>query len=262
MSCPLPHVIVLINPSRRSASRFGEALRRVIVPRRLPLLACLVSSRSPVFSSRLSARRAGRFGDGRRFCLRLRLSCGCHADAVRRSVCCGASRFALLPVCLSPRSSTRRAGRGAGVLVACLFRISTVRRSRRHMWLTGAVCLLAPISSVVSVLRYAMCGFCGSHPLRLPGLLRRDIFISCRRGRMSAIAVHRNSLACFSIPISAPLFNSSPSSTPIKRPAGILLILSFARMLMVAAPFDAPRPVRLLDCGGRAEAFLCVLLPP
>lgn len=57
-------------------------------------------------------------------------------------------------------------------------------------------------------------GFCGSRSLRLPGLLRHGILMSCRSGRMSAIAVHRNSLACFSIPIAAPLFTSSPSSTP------------------------------------------------
>ena len=55
-----------------------------------------------------------------------------------------------------------------------------------------------------------MCGFCGSRSLRLPWLLRHDILFSCRRGRMSTVAVRRNSLACFSIPISTPIFASSP----------------------------------------------------
>lgn len=88
-----------------------------------------------------------------------------------------------------PAPSTRAAGRGADVAVACFFRISP-----------------------------AMRGFCGSRSLRLPGLLPHGILFSCRRGRMSAIAVHRDSLACFSIPIfpvRSLIPNSSPSSTPI-----------------------------------------------
>ena len=40
MSCPLPHVLVPLNLSRRSALLLGEASRRVLVPRRSPP-ACL-----------------------------------------------------------------------------------------------------------------------------------------------------------------------------------------------------------------------------
>lgn len=96
------------------------------------------------------------------------------------------SSVRLRHACPSPRCSTRMAGRGADVVVACFFRISSAMRE-----------------------------FCGSRYLRLPGLLRHGILSLCRRGRMSTVAAHRNSLACFSIPISAPIFASSPSSTPI-----------------------------------------------
>lgn len=48
--------------------------------------------------------------------------------------------------------------------------------------IAAAVCLLVPMPSVGFVLRCAMREFCGSRSLRLPWLLRRDIFISCRRG--------------------------------------------------------------------------------
>lgn len=63
---------------------------------------------------------------------------------------------------------------------------------------------------VIGRISPAMRDFCGSRSLRLPGLLPHGILFLCRRGRTSAIAAHRNSLACFSIPISAPLFASSP----------------------------------------------------
>lgn len=102
MSCPLPHVLVLLNLSRRPARLLGEAARRVVVIPSLALPSCLLrvllSSARPL-SSRLSARRAGRFGDGRRLCLRLRRTCGCHVDAMRMP--CGgwllAHRFACVP---------------------------------------------------------------------------------------------------------------------------------------------------------------------
>lgn len=148
--------------------------------RRLPrcLLACLVSSCRllpvpPLYSPG---------GTVRRWASALLDDCGVHTASVVRLL---VPRFALRSVCLSPRPSTRVAGRGADVVrevvVACFFRVSPAVR-----------------------------GFYGSRSLWLPGLLRHGILFSCRRGRTSAIAAHRNSLACFSIPISAPLFASSP----------------------------------------------------
>lgn len=85
------------------------------------------------------------------------------ADVMRRS--CGGWLIGSLaprpPTAPLPRHGWR--GGERGVVVACFFRISTVRRSRRHVRLTmGLVCLLAPMSAVGFILRCAMRGFCGS----------------------------------------------------------------------------------------------------
>lgn len=67
------------------------------------------------------------------------------------------SSVRLRPACVNrPAPSTRLAGRGAGVAVACFFRISAVCRSRWRAGLTGLVCLLVPM--VVGRFRPAMCG--------------------------------------------------------------------------------------------------------
>lgn len=93
------------------------------------------------------------------------MPCGC------RAVACSSVR--LLPVCLSPRFLDTNGGEGErDVVGACFIRISSAMRE-----------------------------FCGSRYLRLPGLLCHGILSLCRRGRMSTVAAHRNSLACFSIPI-------------------------------------------------------------
>ena len=155
------------------------------IPCRSPLLACLVSSCSLArLASLLASLLVGR--DGSAIGVGSVCDYGGRADVVRMSCDGGCLLLGSLTLrlCPSPRSLDTVGGEGSGG--ACFFRISPAMRN-----------------------------FCGSHSLRLPWLLRRDIFISCRRGRMSAIAVHRNSLACFSIPIAAPLFTSSPSSTPI-----------------------------------------------
>ena len=193
MSCPLPHVLVMFNMSRRPALLLGAAPRHGAIrsPSACLLLVCLALSCSLArLASLLVSSLVGRDGLAMSVgCLRLwrgvRMSCGCRADVVRLRV----PRFALLPVRLSPRSLDTDGGEGNGaidVIVACFFRISPAMRE-----------------------------FCGLRSLRLPGLLCHGILSMCRRGRMSTVAAHRNSLACFSIPISAPIFVSSPSSTPI-----------------------------------------------
>lgn len=119
----------------------------------------------------------------------------------------------------------------------------------------AAVCLLAPMPSVVSVLRCAMREFCGSRSLRLSWLLPHGILFSCRRGRTSAIAAHRNFFRLFFYSdFRSALLLPPPSSTLIAA-TGVLLILSFRPIAHGAAPFDAPRPVRLLHYGGRVEVF-------
>lgn len=168
------------------------------------------------------------------------MSCGYRA-AMRSSV-------RLFSVCLSPRSLDTVGGEG-NRCHRCLLSRDFYRLPLSLA--CGDGLLACPY--VVDRISLAMRGFCGSRSLRLPGLLPHGILSLCRRGRMNAIAVHRNSLACFSIPIAAPLFASSLVSTPIAA-TGILLILS-CPIAHGAAPFDAPRSVRLLDCGGRTEVF-------
>ena len=171
------------------------------------LLACLVSSRfhiclvPPLYSpvgtawrcaSALFAITAG-----------VRMSCRCRATAAA----CSSVRLRL--VCLSPRSIDTGGGEGS-MASSLLASFGFLPSAALVSVLDGVGCLLVPMPSVVSVLRCAMCGFCGSRSLRLPGRLRHGILSLCRRGRMSTVAAHRNSLACFSIPISAPIFASSP----------------------------------------------------
>lgn len=77
MSCPFPHVPVLINLFRRPVPLLGEASRRAFV-RRLSsacLPRALLFSCTSRLAARLSTRRSGRLGDGRRLCLRLMMSC-------------------------------------------------------------------------------------------------------------------------------------------------------------------------------------------
>lgn len=109
MSCPLPHVPVLLNLSRRSALRFGEASRRVIHPL-AAVSACLprvlLSSARPL-SSRLSTRQAERLA----ICVGSVCDCGGRADVVRRMAACSSVR--LRPACVHrPAPPTRVAGRG------------------------------------------------------------------------------------------------------------------------------------------------------
>lgn len=259
MLCPLPHVLALLNSLNRFALRFGEAPCRAFV-RRLPacLPRALLLSCPSRLAARLSTHRAKRLGDGCRLCLRLRRACGCHADVVRRMAVCSSVR--LRPVCLSPRSLDTVGGE-VGRCRRCLLLSDFYRLPFSSACEAGDGLGLLACSYVrrsFSPCDVRVCGFCGSRLLRLPGLLRHGILSLCRRGRMNAIAVYRNSLACFSIPIAAPLFNSSPSSTPIAA-TGVLLILSLRPIAHGAAPFDALRPVRLLDCGERGGVFLCLL---
>lgn len=196
----MPHVLVLINLLRRPALLLGKAPS--CHPSPVALSACLprvlLFSCPSRLSARLSARRAGRVGNGRRLCLRLRRACGCRADVVQLL----APRFAYSPSAYRPASSTRLAGRGAG-RCRCLLLSVPYCLPLSLACEAGGSCLLACPYGRRS---FPSCdmrvrGFCGSHSWRLPGLLRHDILMSCRRGRMSAIAVHRDSLTCFSIPI-------------------------------------------------------------
>ena len=81
--------------------------------RRLPrcLLARLVSSR---LSFRLSARRAGRLGNGRRLCLRLRLLWPCDG----RSTACSSVRSASRPPIAPPLDTADGEGSGAIAMLA------------------------------------------------------------------------------------------------------------------------------------------------
>lgn len=147
MSCPLLHVFVLLNQPRRSAFRFGEALRRVI--RSPPLVLCLLASCSlapPLPVPPLCSPDGPVSDEMPAACLRLIAAVG--LLRVPRSAC-------VLPSAYRPASSTRVAGRGTGAVVACFFRVSTACRSRRHVGPTGLVCLLVPMS--VGRFRPAMC---------------------------------------------------------------------------------------------------------
>ena len=172
--------------------------------RSLFLLACLVSSCSlarpaSLPASLLVGRDAWRYASAL-FAITavMRMSCRCRADVVRLL----AHRFAYAPPAYRPVPSTRMAGRGAG-RCRCLLLSVPYCLPLSLACEAGGSCLLACSYGRRS---FPSCdmrvrGFCGSHSWRLPGLLRHDILMSCRRGRMSAIAVHRDSLACFSIPI-------------------------------------------------------------
>lgn len=146
MSFPLPYVLVLLTYPVVPPS----------CPVRLPAVSsfaacpfCLLAFVSSRLSFRLSTRRAKRLA----MCVRrllaittvVRMSCGCRAAA--------GSSVRLLLVRLSPRFSTREAGRGTDAVVACFFRISTVCCSR---WRRGLTCLLVPTSSVGFLLRCAI----------------------------------------------------------------------------------------------------------
>lgn len=182
MSFPLPYVLVLLTYPVVPPS----------CPVRLPAVSsfaacpfCLLAFVSSRLSFRLSTRRAKRLA----MCVRrllaittvVRMSCGCRAAA--GSSVRSASRP---PIATSCDTDGGEGNEAIDAIVACFFRISPAMRE-----------------------------FCGSRYLRLPGVLRHGILSMCRRGRMSTVAVHRNSLTCFSIPISAPIFASSPSSTLI-----------------------------------------------
>lgn len=174
--------------------------------RSLPLLACLTLSCSlarlvSLLVSLLVERDGSAMGVGSVCDCGGRgdvvlMSCGCHAVAACSSV-------RLRTACVHrPAPSTRVAGRGAG-RCRCLLLSVPYCLPRSLACEAGGSCLLACSYGRRS---FPSCdmrvrGFCGSHSWRLPGLLRHDILMSCRRGRMSAIAVHRDSLACFSIPI-------------------------------------------------------------
>lgn len=162
-------------------------------------------------------------------------------------------------LCLSPRLSTRAAGEVGRcrrcLLLSDFYRLPFSSACEAGDGLGLLACSYGRRS--FSPCDVQVCGFCGSHSLRLPWLLRRDIFISCRRGRTSAIAVYRNSLACFSIPIAAPLFNSSPSSTPIAA-TGVLLILSCPIAHGSLLSTRSASSACLIAVNG-AECFLCLL---
>ena len=175
MSFPLPYVLVLLTYPVVPPS----------CPVRLPAVSsfaacpfCLLAFVSSRLSFRLSTRRAKRLA----MCVRrllaittvVRMSCGCRAAA--------GSSVRLLPVRPSPRPSTRMAWRGAGrrrcLLLSDFYRLPL----SLAYGIATAVCLLVPMPSVVSVLRCAVRGFCGSRSLRLPWLLPHGILSLCREG--------------------------------------------------------------------------------
>ena len=170
MSCPLPHVLVLLNLSRRSALLPGEASRRAVVLSSIALSACL--PHAILFSSaacppRLSTRWAGRFGDERRL-LAIAMSMLMSSDAMRISLGC-----VFLGSLCSPsvhRPASRHGGRGGERRSrrCCFVRTSTACYSR---WRRGLTCLLVPMSSVGFLLRCAIfvdrvrCGCRGCFPM-------------------------------------------------------------------------------------------------
>lgn len=156
------------------------------IPLLPPLLACLVSSCPSRLAARLSTCRAGRFGNRRRFCLRLRRPWRCRADVVR--VSCGGCLLlsSLTPrLCPSPRSLDTGSGEGEGSWrCRCLLHRVFYRLSLSLACGADGAGLLACSYGCRS---FPFCdvrvrGFCGSRSLRLPGLLRHGILMSCRRG--------------------------------------------------------------------------------
>lgn len=127
MSCPLPHVLVMLNMFRRPALLFGEAPRRVIHP---PCCRpCLLASCHLVLFLPVSPRCSPFYSSGGTT-WRWASALVAIADVMRMS--CGGWLIGspCVPSAYRPASSTRTAGSRAGVAVACFFRISTVCRSR------------------------------------------------------------------------------------------------------------------------------------
>lgn len=161
MSCPLLYVLVLLNLLRRPALLLGEASRRAIRSPSPPS-ACLPRALSPLFpplcSSGGTAWRWACVG-----CLRLRMSYGCHTDVVLMS--CGyGSAVRLRPACLSPRFSTRVAGRGATGCRRCLLLSDFYRLPLSLAGGADGAGLLA-YSYVIGRISPAVRGFCGSREL-------------------------------------------------------------------------------------------------
>lgn len=254
MSCPLPHVLILLNLLRRPVFLLGEASRRVIHPPvACRLLVCLMPSCSLTrLASLLASLLVGL--DGLAMGVGSVCDCGGRADVMRRLAACFSVR--LRPVRLSPRFLDTSGGEGNGGR-CCLLLLDFYRLpfSSSGGWLCWSACLFR-CPSVGSVLLYAMRGFCGSRSLRLPGPLRHDILSLCRRGRMSAIAVHRNSLACFSIPISAPLFISSPSRRLIAAGGHFQSFHARCSHWPLLSTRFAPFALPMAD---GAKCFLCIL---
>lgn len=121
---------------------------------------------------------------------------GCHADVMRMS-CGGWLIGSLAPrLPIAPLLDTN-GGEGSGCR-RCLLLSGFYRLPLSLACGADGADLLA-CSYAVGRFRSAVCDarILWIVSLRLPWLLRRDIFISCRRGRTSAIAAHRNFFRLF-----------------------------------------------------------------
>lgn len=210
MSCPLPHVLILLNLLRRPVFLLGEASRRVIHPPvACRLLVCLMPSCSLTrLASLLASLLVGL--DGLAMGVGSVCDCGGRADVMRRLAACFSVR--LRPVRLSPRFLDTSGGEGNGR--CCLLLLDFYRLPLSLTCGADGSGLLACSYGRRSF--PSCCMLCADFVDRVRcGCRGCFAMIYCHcvvgGGRMSAIAVHRNSLACFSIPISAPLFTSSPS---------------------------------------------------
>lgn len=180
MSCPLPHVLILLNLLRRPVFLLGEASRRVIHPPvACRLLVCLMPSCSLTrLASLLVGRDAWRYASAL-FAIAdfVLMSCGCHAAD------CLFLGSLTSRLCQSPRSLDTVGGEGSWC--------------RRCLFLSDFCCLplsLACGSDGSGLLAcsygrrsFPSCDVRGAQflwiaSLRLPWLLRRVIFVLCREG--------------------------------------------------------------------------------
>lgn len=166
-----------------------------------------------------------------------------HAAPIWRSSCAACYPLSPNPIYSSPYrlivSSPRLldTGDGAGALIPdCL----PLRLGRRCCSISPAVYL---------------CGFCGGWHCVLSCLLGCCIFIyvdgGCNKRDGACLAFD-----CLDAP-AYPLFSPSPFSTH-KRPR-VFFLHPFIARIACRFSFDAPRPIRLINHGGRVEVFLCVL---
>lgn len=184
--------------------------------------------------------------------------CG-HTDVVRMSYggrpAAGSSVRLASRLTIAPLLRHGRRGGERNVLVACFFRFPIVCRSRWRVRLAGLLACFDVRRSVPS------CGMlCADFVDRIRCGCRdcfAMVYCHCVVGEDECDSGSSGFLSLvFLTRFAAPLFNSSPSAMPIKRPRAFSIL---SCPLLLAAPFDALRPVRFTH-GGRGEVFFMPII--